>query len=94
MGERYQAPPSEREVRRVCEGVSAGRGGDDDDDDCTAHQPGAMSTSSSAVVPPKRAVAAARVAGGRGTKLSPTSGLGLLREPPPARGAAARGAAA
>ena len=97
VGERYQAPPSEREVRRVCEGVSAGRGGDDDDDGddgSAAHQPGAMSPSSSAVVPPKRAAAAARVAGGRSTKLSPTSGLGLLREPPPTHGAAARGVAA
>ena len=66
VGERYWAAPSEQEVRRVCEGVSAGRAADDnggggeggeggDDDSTAAHQLRATSPSSSAAVPPKRA---------------------------------------
>ena len=60
MGERYWAAPSEQEVRRVCEGVSAGRAADDNgggggDDSTAAHQLRAASPSSSEAVPPKRA---------------------------------------
>ena len=61
MGERYWAAPSEQEVRRVCEGVSAGRaagdngGGGGDDDSTAAHQLRTASPSSSEAVPPKRA---------------------------------------
>ena len=60
MGERYWAAPSEQEVRRVCEGVSASRAADDNgggggDDSTAAHQLRAASPSSSEAVPPKRA---------------------------------------
>ena len=62
VGENYWAAPSEQEVRRVCEGVSAGRAADDngggecgDDDSTAAHQLRAASPSSSEAVPPKRA---------------------------------------
>ena len=60
VGERYWAAPSEQEVRRVCEGVSAGRAADDNgggggDDSTAAHQLRAASPSSSEAAPPKRA---------------------------------------
>ena len=61
VGEHYWAAPSEQEVRRVCEGVSAGRaaddngGGGDDDDSTAAHQLRTASPSPSEAVPPKRA---------------------------------------